>query len=67
MVVNNLKFSPKNITTINSYARRMNDELSGDDIGYYHLPSLGVDMVGRINELFSFITHGYGKESKFVR
>ena len=51
MVVNNLKFSPKNITTINSYARRMNDELSGDDIGYYHLPSLGVDMVGRINEL----------------
>lgn len=51
MVVNNLKFSPKNITTINSYARRMNDELSGDDIGYYHLPSLGVDMVNRINEL----------------
>lgn len=51
MVVNSLKFATKNITTINSYARRMNDELSSDDIGYYHLPSLGADMVGRIDEL----------------
>ena len=72
MVVNNLKFSPKNITTINSYARRMNDELSGDDIGYYHLPSLGVDMVGRINELFrcefdSVVLVGVGGSSLGVK
>ena len=51
MVKNNLKFSPKNITTINSYARRMNDEIKGDDIGYYHLPSLGMDIVGKIEEI----------------
>ncbi|WP_086246663.1 glucose-6-phosphate isomerase [Campylobacter vicugnae] len=51
MVVNNLKFSPKNITTINSYARRMNDEIKGDDIGYYHLPSLGMDIVSKIEEI----------------
>ena len=51
MVKNNLKFSPKNITTINSYARRMNDEIKGDDIGYYHLPSLGMDIVSKIEEI----------------
>ncbi|WP_086235962.1 glucose-6-phosphate isomerase [Campylobacter devanensis] len=51
MVKNNLKFSPKNITTINSYARRMNDEIKGDDIGYYHLPSLGMDIVSKIEEM----------------
>lgn len=51
MVKNNLKFSPKNITTINSYARRMNDEIKSDDIGYYHLPSLGMDIVSKIEEI----------------
>ncbi|MBO5064280.1 MAG: glucose-6-phosphate isomerase [Campylobacter sp.] len=51
MVKNNLKFSKQNISSISSYARRMNDEIKGDDIGYYHLPSLGMDIVSKIEEI----------------
>ncbi|WP_086255395.1 glucose-6-phosphate isomerase [Campylobacter vicugnae] len=51
MVKNNLKFNRQNISSISSYARRMNDEIKGDDIGYYHLPSLGMDIVSKIEEM----------------
>ncbi|WP_086276293.1 glucose-6-phosphate isomerase [Campylobacter vicugnae] len=51
MVKNNLKFNKQNISSISSYARRMNDEIKGDDIGYYHLPSLGMDIVSKIEEI----------------
>lgn len=51
MVENKFKFNRQNITTISSYARRMNDEIKGDDIGYYHLPNLGMDIVGKIEEI----------------
>lgn len=51
MVKNNLKFNKQNISSISSYARRMNDEIKGDDIGYYHLPSLGMDIVSKIEEM----------------
>ena len=51
MVKNNLKFNRQNISSISSYARRMNDEIKGDDIGYYHLPSLGMDIVSKIEEI----------------
>lgn len=51
MVKNNLKFNRQNISSISSYARRMNDEIKGDDIGYYHLPSIGMDIVSKIEEI----------------
>ncbi|WP_289242520.1 glucose-6-phosphate isomerase [uncultured Campylobacter sp.] len=51
MVKNNLKFNKQNISSISSYTRRMNDEIKGDDIGYYHLPSLGMDIVSKIEEI----------------
>lgn len=51
MVKNNLKFNRQNISSISSYTRRMNDEIKGDDIGYYHLPSLGMDIVSKIEEI----------------
>ena len=51
MVKNNLKFNRQNISSISSYTRRMNDEIKDDDIGYYHLPSLGMDIVSKIEEI----------------
>ncbi|OCS01524.1 glucose-6-phosphate isomerase [Campylobacter fetus] len=44
MVVNELKFPFKDIQNISSYARRMNEELNSDEIGYYHLPSFGEEI-----------------------
>lgn len=51
MVKNNLFFEKTPITTINSYAKRMNDELEGGEIGYYHLPSLGGDILASVKRL----------------
>ncbi|AHE93433.1 TPA: glucose-6-phosphate isomerase [Campylobacter fetus subsp. venerealis] len=44
MVINELKFPFKDMQNISSYARRMNEELNNDEIGYYHLPSFGEEI-----------------------
>ena len=50
MVENRLQFHKQNISSINSYTRRINDEMNDGEIGYYHLPKL------EINELVSSIS-----------
>ena len=51
MVENSLKFHKQNISSINSYTRRINDEVNDGQIGYYHLPSFEID--GLINAISS--------------
>ncbi|ARR00865.1 glucose-6-phosphate isomerase [Campylobacter porcelli] len=51
MVENSLKFHKQNISSINSYTRRINDEINDGQIGYYHLPSFEID--GLINAISS--------------
>ncbi|MFL1705764.1 glucose-6-phosphate isomerase [Campylobacter sp. MOP7] len=53
MVKNNLYFKKTPLDTITSYAKRMNDELESGDIGYYHLPELGNDMLASIKNIES--------------
>lgn len=51
MVKNNLFFEKTPISAIKSYAKRMNEEFESGDIGYYHLPELGGDILTSINKL----------------
>ncbi|QCD52177.1 glucose-6-phosphate isomerase [Campylobacter sp. RM16192] len=50
MVKNNLFFEKTPISAIKSYAKRMNEELESGDIGYYHLPELGGDILASISK-----------------
>lgn len=50
MIRNKLFFTNSNIENINAYTRRMNDELNGGEIGYYHLPCIGIELVKKVLE-----------------
>ncbi|MFW5618676.1 MAG: glucose-6-phosphate isomerase, partial [Campylobacter hyointestinalis] len=50
MVINELKFSRSDIQNISSYQRRMNDELKEGEIGYYHLPDFGYEILNEISK-----------------
>ena len=51
MVKNNLFFEKTPILAIKSYVKRMNDELESGDIGYYHLPELGGEILNAIKDI----------------
>ncbi|ANE35520.1 phosphoglucose isomerase [Campylobacter iguaniorum] len=51
MVVNELKFPRRDLENINAYARRMNHELKDGEIGYYHLPKFGEEIIPKIASL----------------
>ena len=51
MVKNNLFFEKTPILAIKSYVKRMNDELESGDIGYYHLPELGSEILNAIKDI----------------
>lgn len=57
MVKNNLFFKKTPLETITSYAKRMNDELESGEIGYYHLPELGSDMIASIKDIENKFAH----------
>ncbi|MDO5046460.1 glucose-6-phosphate isomerase [Campylobacter sp.] len=57
MVKNSLYFKKTPLETITSYAKRMNDELESGEIGYYHLPELGSDMMASIKTIESKFAH----------
>ena len=57
MLKNELFFERTPITTIASYAERMNDELKGGKIGYYHLPEIGANLLGEIAEFEATLSH----------
>lgn len=50
MVINELKFSRSDMQNISSYQRRMNDELKDGEIGYYHLPDFGYEILNEISK-----------------
>lgn len=51
MVINELKFELEDTKNIDTYARRMNDEIQDGQIGYYHLPDLGSDLNQKLEKL----------------
>ena len=51
MVKNELKFELASTENINAYARRMNEEFSGENIGYYHLPRFGEEVAANLATL----------------
>lgn len=57
MVQNTFKFNLANAGIINSYTARMNDEYKSGDIGYYHLPSLGLNTLDEIYKYENSLTH----------
>ena len=48
MVENSFKFNFTKEELIAAYAKRMNDEYESGEIGYYHLPDLGEELVSEI-------------------
>lgn len=52
MLKNTLFFKTTNLKLISSYAKRMNDELSSGDVGYYHLIHTSLEL---IDESLEFI------------
>ncbi|MCR4942838.1 MAG: glucose-6-phosphate isomerase, partial [Campylobacter sp.] len=50
MVKNNFKFNLESSEVIDAYAKRINDEYEGGEIGYYHLPDMGLQELDKIYE-----------------
>lgn len=57
MIKNELFFKKTELEIINAYANRMNDELESGDIGYYHLPELGDEILSSIAKINSAFSH----------
>ncbi len=57
MLKNELFFEKTPLSAIGSYAKRMNDELKGGEIGYYHLPEIGANLLSEIAEYEATLTH----------
>ena len=57
MLKNELFFEKTPLSAIGSYAKRMNDELKGGEIGYYHLPEIGANLLSQIAEFETTLTH----------
>jgi len=58
MVKNSLKFSLADINLIKQYEEKINDEAASGEIGYYHLPDLGDEIIKDASEFL--------KERKFT-
>jgi glucose-6-phosphate isomerase len=74
MIKNELYFETTPLETITSYAKRMNEELESGEIGYYHLPELGIETLSAIkiaqdkfNHIKNIILIGIGGSSLGVR
>lgn len=57
MLKNELFFERTPLSAIGSYAKRMNDELKGGEIGYYHLPEIGANLLNEIAEFETTLAH----------
>lgn len=57
MLKNELFFERTPLSAIGSYAKRMNDELKGGEIGYYHLPEIGANLLSQIAEFETTLAH----------
>ncbi len=57
MLKNELFFERTPLSAIGSYAKRMNDELKGGEIGYYHLPEIGANLLSKIAEFETTLAH----------
>ena len=57
MLKNELFFERTPLSAIGSYAKRMNDELKGGEIGYYHLPEIGANLLSEIAEFETTLAH----------
>ena len=57
MLKNELFFEKTPLSAIGSYAKRMNDELKGGEIGYYHLPEIGANLLSEIAEFETTLAH----------
>lgn len=70
---NELFFQSENLEIINSYAKRMSGEFESGEIGYYHLPKFGEEILNQIAEFFRGKTYkdivliGIGGSSVGVR
>jgi glucose-6-phosphate isomerase len=47
MIETSFKFNFASSEVIDSYAKRINDEYESGEIGYYHLPVLGQNLLAR--------------------
>lgn len=50
MVTNDIKFQLANFDEISGFVERINDEIESKEIGYYHLPELGDDVINEANK-----------------
>ena len=50
MVVNSLKFNKVDRNLIEEYAKRINLEFKDGNIGYFHLPKTGLDILDEVKE-----------------
>ena len=57
MLKNELFFEKTPLSAIGSYAKRLNDELKGGEIGYYHLPEIGANLLSEIAEFETTLAH----------
>ena len=53
MIVNNLFFKKNKIEYIKSFEQRLNSEAEEGDIGYYHLPYLGDEIINEAENFFN--------------
>jgi len=57
MIETSFKFNFASSEVIGSYAKRINDEYESGEIGYYHLPVLGQNLLGEIEEYEKGLAH----------
>ena len=57
MIETSFKFNFASSEVIDSYAKRINDEYESGEIGYYHLPVLGQNLLGEIEEYEKGLAH----------
>lgn len=53
MITNKLFFNAQDLDAINKYSLRINDEMDGDEIGYYHLPKFGEEIIKKVEDFFT--------------
>lgn len=57
MIKNSLHFDKTPLEIISAYAQRMNDEMQSGEVGYYHLPELGLNLLPAISKLETKFSH----------
>lgn len=67
MIKSEIYFTKTKIETIQTYARRINDEISGDEIGYYHLPLYKDSLNFTTTDFEKIVLVGIGGSSVGVR